>query len=1739
MKYFVGEKIKTRINKIQDNGCFCSFVPLSQNQFGFMPNHLMQSYFDENGNIAINVGDYIEVVINKITTRGIILSDIFTFEKEQEKIKKKEYKDALTDDFVHKFETGTFFEVEIAKVKRNKVIIRLGELYGIINKEDTNWNEIDRLEDSVFEGEILKAVFIKYENHQLFFSTKLLNEKPYEESLYELSLNELLKFAGHDTNTFIGEAKLYGKYMFIENLYSCSEDQRGKLLIDPIYGYNLRAIVPNANFNIEEGHFYKITIKLSPQNKRLLRNQLFQFYATEFEEVSNPYKTDVNLTFEKFTSPAGNVATAHLLEEVGKNMYSSKDRMFFELVQNADDAAAEKGVCIKVKTNGDYLIVCHNGYSFDKDDFDAITSAANGTKKANENKTGYKGIGFKSVFTDSNKVFIKTGGYQFKFDKSDNRFTNFDAFYFPVNRLTSDEQKDLFLQKYNSERSRFRGVSDIPWQLEPIWLDSYPAELGDAFISSNVAIALLLGKNNIEGYDGYRQAIDEIIDNPRFMLFLRKTKRIDFNNKSVSKDFKGNTIILKNSFASTRIEYFKRKDFEVMVDNTTFENSGINIRIKIEEEDKNTGKIIEAKFVDLYGQELENIPKKIAINNSTTISFAVSSQEDGSINPNTDCNEISMFAFLPTLVKDFKFPFFINANFILDPPRQRILGDNPWNFYLMQEIAKRLVRWSASLSERQDRNALNILVPKYFEESTIDTKRLAEHFNSAYRNALKSEAFILNHKGGMAHQEDIIIDKTGLSEIIGEDLFCQILDTSKKLPSKLIDSKILKESIFEKIEAIELDRVIDSITDNPQFNKWYISTSEEDKETLYKWIIEIRAKAHSDKIKRFVLHLPLFQFAEEYKSYAEMDSFDYICTTEHIFPIKEILSKLGFKCSDNLVNKSFPLFDFIGEQDEEKLFQSIKICDFSNLDATERLTLFCTMNNFNGIGDAKLKEIPLFKNMNGEFTPLKEMVAYREIFPLWLSAYVLNEVDNSAFLINYLINQDDEFNEIVRKHYDDLSVSISELYETYKPQWTRDFTRHLVDNQDIDEELLTIIEESDTETKKYYLNSIKKLELFSTSIYKKISYEYRTLQLALSVLSDPSAFSSKVYFDHQCIIDFSVTDDVVCEYTQNGEKKKVKMSLAKLLPQYKNISDSINKFKEIFEIKKDLNKFFNAEPLPLYRIAKALEDKDSLGLSPGEWVYNKNGNAYQYLFYVYYYKEVKGYTSSWVINIKLEKETEIFINEMMNFLFYNDISIKESPFTYRVKHYFSGKNLSEDYLFDEEKLIPSIKTWADCIEKKEYLIKNGILDGSCHYILFRKFFLEDKYIDFIDKLSDIELRKSIEFIATTDGYKKPFVGENQKEILLNIRNKGVRYLVSRCNFSALNSKSEEWESDIYKEWKKEHRIQIFLFKGKIPMELLYGNAVLLRFTENDFIYDDFKLYISKDVELNVKFFDIASKGQSGVSLDDYKTLFMNGRVSISKKDIDEKNKQISDLQKENQEKDKLLKMYREKYGDLDSTKGTNPTLLRGETSVMQKAESFESEIVNNQNDIASEVQNHGNNVDKDNLDEDKRSDINREARYAAKDYLETKSEIDCSMWNPEKSIHIIKDKIKKNGAPITVVITSSKNRKLYLHPWAFAELMVNPENLLLNYGNDKHIHCLSFKDIFTDNPNVNLIFDIDIVTPKTMAELANKFMGTRNTCFVIENPKYSQSDEINSFGIHEKIDGEVKIDFSDDDIFNS
>ena len=459
MPYETGTILNGKVNNITERGVY---VSIDNDTFGFLPNKKMPSLLGEDGIFSGAKYDFVMVAVEKVRSDGmLLLCDVSYWMKQQSII-----------EFKERYEPGSIFPCEVKKVSASRAEILVdNSIEGTITKEHLGWNAINKVSDVLYEGEPINAVFVGEENGKLLFGLKYLQEKPYDDALYELSLDDLLKHIGHSGTEFIGECQKRGDYLFLENLYSSNPGEEGKILVDPKYGYNLRAIIVNKNCGAIEGNFYKFNLVLLPKDTRLERNQLFQFKAENIQHVlRDPFSDDVLKAFKKNISPATNITAAHLLAEVGKNMYSSKDRMFFELIQNADDASSETGVSVSVKTEGDYLSIVHNGFSFDREDFEAITSAANGTKKANENKTGYKGIGFKSVFTDSEEVMIKTGGYQFKYQKTHPGFNDFEKFYFFVNELSTDEQKSRFLERFSSERARFAGVNDIPWQLEPIWV---------------------------------------------------------------------------------------------------------------------------------------------------------------------------------------------------------------------------------------------------------------------------------------------------------------------------------------------------------------------------------------------------------------------------------------------------------------------------------------------------------------------------------------------------------------------------------------------------------------------------------------------------------------------------------------------------------------------------------------------------------------------------------------------------------------------------------------------------------------------------------------------------------------------------------------------------------------------------------------------------------------------------------------------------------------------------------------------------------------------------------------------------------------------------------------------------------------------------------------------------------------------------------------------------------------------
>lgn len=107
-----------------------------------------------------------------------------------------------------------------------------------------------------------------------------------------------------------------------------------------------------------------------------------------------------------FKDPDQAETMSNLLDTVSSDIYSESQRFIFELIQNADDAAKDTINEVYFEFLKDCLIVAHNGNPFTQDDIKSLTSAGSSTKKADATKTGYKGIGFKSVFGKSNRVAI-------------------------------------------------------------------------------------------------------------------------------------------------------------------------------------------------------------------------------------------------------------------------------------------------------------------------------------------------------------------------------------------------------------------------------------------------------------------------------------------------------------------------------------------------------------------------------------------------------------------------------------------------------------------------------------------------------------------------------------------------------------------------------------------------------------------------------------------------------------------------------------------------------------------------------------------------------------------------------------------------------------------------------------------------------------------------------------------------------------------------------------------------------------------------------------------------------------------------------------------------------------------------------------------------------------------------------------------------------------------------------------
>lgn len=1036
------------VKSVKDIGVF---VTLGQVD-GLVPKSRLPLEYIDNPENFVRIGSVVDVNVIFINEEkqqlALSIPSIDPTLKDKEKSPFDKFKDSLKVN-------DTILSGRVVYLEKDCATLHVeydGNVFTVyIKREDLAWERIQHSSDAVFLGEELSIKYLYFENGRLYFDLKWQQQDMYPKELFSYDTENLLSSMRITSNKFIGKISMLKNKRnasndeisgaLLSNITALDDQDKNIPFVDRYTGTNITAFVP-AKYacGLENGKYYQFTLNAASQKKREDEHRPYMFTAILENDIDvpDPFKEQVERSFKENKTPKSNREAASYLKEIGADMYTDRDRMFYELLQNADDASSERGVKVMVQVMKDYLIFTHDGLSFSRQDFRSIVSTANSTKRLDRKKTGYKGIGFKSVFTDSEKVYIKTGGFFFVFDKESKLFNNFRDFYKYVNPLYTEEQLDIFFKENSEYEEEFEKVDHLPWQLLPFWVEECPDSLrGTTFMRNcNVAIALKLDSN----IDKYREIIKGIIQKPRFMLFLRNTQRIQFEDKkweilSIAKHFdvQNNVVRLKNSFANTEeeVSYIVKEGSEIFVNNDSFKSDEIPmIKERTEVAGREKWKLYH--IVDDVKIPITSIPERIIASDTSSLSFAFMLNENNQVIPIPDKTP-SLYAFLPMEDRRYLFPFFINADFELSSNRQEAKRVSVWNEFLFYNIGKYIVSWVAKLASQGHPRYLSLLPKDFFTEELEENKKdkLAAQFNRGYKKSLISTPFILNDKDEVVLQSEIIFDESGFSNFIGADDFCTLYGSTKRLINKVINVEPLKNTIiFTEIEHLQTNNVVERILDKRNrisILRYWLSISKELRSLLLGHIANMpgNRKNLDDQLS----DIPAYTSKGKLYSYNKLlASHNTILRTNAIKGIEELLLKLGFEVTDEDASThaftqkleeqinayTLHLFDIVAEKTRTDAYK---------LSAPEKSSLFFHFaSNKMDIKHEVLSAWEIFSNQNSKTMPVSELThmdssLYNDI----TRDYVINESEYRAVgksLDRYLMKEQDQFEKVVVNKWD-------------------------------------------------------------------------------------------------------------------------------------------------------------------------------------------------------------------------------------------------------------------------------------------------------------------------------------------------------------------------------------------------------------------------------------------------------------------------------------------------------------------------------------------------------------------------------------------------------------------------------------------------------------------------------------------------------------------------------------------------
>lgn len=479
---------------------------------------------------------------------------------------------------------------------------------------------------------------------------------------------------------------------------------------------------------------------------KLCNNFLGGSILTIYRDILNIYEEN-----SSYKNPTQAVNQASSLNALSGDLYTDANRFIYELLQNADDSL-EKGnpVEVWVKIVGQELVFGHSGKAFDKRDLMGICNVNNGTKKSDISKTGYKGIGFKSVFGQSDKVIIYSDNEYFSFDKN----YNFDWHW------------ENSMEEWEAESGR---KFQYPWQIIPIYTeeDEIDLPIREYIYSKDINVATIITLHNI---DDVEEAIKYLIENSNMFLFLKNISKINFELPQNSSSI----LIDRSSENKINLES-KHYTSEWIIKNTT---------VKVPE---NMKSIL---------SEDRNIPEKLATANEIEITFAAKIIENEIVKLSKE--ESLLYSYLPTGESKYELPVLVNTSFLTAANRESLHSSSKWNQWIFSSLPTEIVSWIAELIQGEFKYQAYQLIPK-----EIYKNELGNSFNSAIKEAFSEVKFILSKDEELITVKDAIIDSTFLSEkdFIGEkavkSYVCRSLNYEESINKKFIKSNPYSQYIYD------------------------------------------------------------------------------------------------------------------------------------------------------------------------------------------------------------------------------------------------------------------------------------------------------------------------------------------------------------------------------------------------------------------------------------------------------------------------------------------------------------------------------------------------------------------------------------------------------------------------------------------------------------------------------------------------------------------------------------------------------------------------------------------------------------------------------------------------------------------------------------------------------------------------------------------------------------------------------